>query len=69
MKYGTKVRVMKSKRVLPMFWGAKGKYMWSWLDGLIGFVMFDEPIEDAPQTGYGSRFHSIALDALEVIDV
>jgi len=67
---GAIVRVNESRRAHPTLWGAEGRVMWHCLKDLIVMVMFDKAIEDVPvpRGGYGFRFHSVAVDALEVID-
>ena len=68
MKYGTRVRISESKKVHPALWGAKGTYMWTCLPNLIVLIMIDQAIENVQTGGYGSRFHSVSLEAVEVID-
>ncbi len=68
MEYGTRVKILESKKVHPGLWGAEGTYMWTNLQGLIVFIMLDEVAEGAPTGGYGPRFHSVALEAVEVIN-
>lgn len=68
MEFGDRVQVLESKRVHPALWRAKGKFMWTCLPDLIVFIMLDKAVKDAPIGGYGPRFHSVAIDALEVID-
>ena len=68
MEFGTRVRILESKRVHPALWGTVGKFMWTCLPDLVIFIMLDRVAEGAPSSGYGPRFHSVAKDALEVID-
>jgi hypothetical protein len=68
MEYGTRVRILESKRVHPGLWGTEGTYMWTCLPDLIVFVMLDKVVEGIQTGGYGPRFHSVALEAVEVID-
>ena len=68
MEWQTRVRVKESKRVHPALWGAEGKVLYHCLQDVIVMVMFDKAIDGPPTGGYGARFHSVAVDALEVID-
>ncbi|MCK4975994.1 MAG: hypothetical protein KAS36_03605 [Anaerolineales bacterium] len=68
MEYGTRVRILESKKVHPALWGTEGTYMWTCLPDLIVFVVLDKIAEGAPTGGYGPRFHSVTLEAVEVIN-
>ena len=65
---GARVRVNESESAHPTLWGAEGRVLWHCLKDIIVLVLFDKVVPDAPKSGLGVRFHSVAVDALEVID-
>jgi hypothetical protein len=65
---GARVRVNESRRAHPTLWGAEGRVLWHCLKDIIVMVIFDKVVPNAPKGAYGVRFHSVAVDALEVID-
>ena len=69
MQAGLRVRVMEHKAAHPTLWGAEGKVLWHCLKDLIVMVMLDKVAENAPKSAYGVRFHSVAVKALEVIEL
>jgi hypothetical protein len=64
MEWRTRVRVKECKYAHPAMWGAEGMVMYHNLETIVT-VKFDKPIELTSH--YGGYFHSVAVDALEVV--
>lgn len=64
MEWLTRVRVRASNRAHPALWGAEGVVLYHNLETIVT-IKFDKPIELTSH--YGGYFHSVAVDALEVI--
>ena len=67
MEWQTRVRVKEHKKAHPLLYGATGHVMWHALQDMIVVIRLDEPREGI-QSHYGPNFHSVAVEALEVIE-